>query len=469
LRLPNRTPLADDARAVSVRLPMPKPSRVLLLTGFTLAAVLLAARPIGTAASSGGATAVLPLAAANLDAEKRAAQPIAEKVTAYLGPLAPVALSPFFALTCLSGASLLADSDLPIVRNLTSGIKGNPLLGANSALNNPVVFLGLLALTVLTAAPKLTKVTKPLAQAVDQIEAHAGIIAIVAVHFLSKVQIDGDAAPTATVVLHAGIFSFTTDVLLAIATAVNIFVVNTVKFFFEVLIWLSPVPAVDAIFEAANKSCVAFLTFLYLWSPWLATLLNLAIFLVCLLIFAWVRRRVIYMRGVLGDPIMGWMAEKIFRRPRATATSTPLPSAIAREFPDRTLVLKAFVGKSVPGMKRKVRGFLIQAKDGKLAFARPRLLRAPVIVSLPEPGAGVTVGKGLLSNTITLSAGTDAPVTLFITRRYNALLDEIRHLLGAPDGASVTPAPAPALAESRALGAAAQAQAGRDTLRAEFA
>lgn len=171
-----------------------------------------------------------------------------------LGSLAPIALSPFFALTCLSGASLLGDAGL-----LPDSISDNFMMGANSPLNNETVFIGLLFLTLLTAAPKLTKVSKPFAQAVDQLEAYSGIVAAIAVQFLSQVGVDEPTSREVAMVYSAGIITASYSTLLMVFSAINIFVVNSVKFFCEVMILISPIPTVDAIFEAINKAFAAFL------------------------------------------------------------------------------------------------------------------------------------------------------------------------------------------------------------------
>ena len=98
----------------------------------------------------------------NLDSERAKGEELVKtlRIQDALGPLAPIALSPFFALTCMSGASLLAETGL-----LPDAIANNALLSKDSVLSNGFVFAGLLALTVVTALPKLTKVTKPLVQA----------------------------------------------------------------------------------------------------------------------------------------------------------------------------------------------------------------------------------------------------------------------------------------------------------------
>ena len=405
-----------------------------------------------------------------LETETQQGKQLVEKlgVTEVLGPLAPVAMSPYFALTFMSGASLLADTGM-----LPEGVAKNALLGKNSPLNNGLVFTGLLGLTALTALPKLTKVTKPFAQAIDQVEAHSGIVAVLAVQALSRVNLGADAGQevASTVVIQAGFLSFTQGTLLMVFSAINVFVVNTVKFFFEMMIFLSPFPTVDAIFETANKSVAAALMAIYVWSPWVATVINLTIFAVSLLIFAWVRRRVVYLRAVFGDPILGWMAEKIFRRPQPTLTSTKLSGVLAQLFPEPTLVLKAFAAKRFGGLRMKTRGFLVQA-DGKLHFVRRRFLRAPKVVPLPVAGHTVRVDKGFLAHAVVLENDVgDVAAKVSFSRRYSDLLDGIRRQLGATTEVVVEAETVPGagvMAVSRSLGEAVKS-GNRDTLRAELA
>ena len=402
----------------------------------------------------------------NLDSERAKGEELVKtlRIQDALGPLAPIALSPFFALTCMSGASLLAETGL-----LPDAIANNALLSKDSVLSNGFVFAGLLALMVVTALPKLTKVTKPLAQAVDQIEGYSGIIAIVAVQFLSQMKLGDAEAEKVAVVYQAGVVSFSMTTLIAVFSAINVFVVNTVKFFFEVMIFLSPFPMVDAAFEAANKAVVAFLIGVYVFTPWAAMLLSLLIFAISLIIFTWAFRRVIYMRSVLGDPILGWLSETVFRRPRITAVSTHLPKRVAGVCGERKLVLKAFAGRGYLGVSRKTRGYFLHS-DGRLRFAVAKVLRQPVVVDLPAAGHRCRLEKGLLSNTVKLeNEAGDVVMKVIFTRRYNDILDEIRAVLGDSSAEAETSAERSTMVgASRAIGSAMK-RGGRDTLRSELA
>ena len=222
------------------------------------------------------------------------ADSIAEKIstTEWLGPLAPVAISPFFGITCLAGMSQFGKGTI---------LEQNNFISNNPVLNNPTIFWVFLVLTLLTSLPRLTKVSKPLAQALDQVETYAGIITLLVMKVLGSEG--GEALETAALV-QLGFVSFSSDILLSIAAVINIIVINTIKFFFEVLILITPLPFLDAIFEAGKQTTCAGLLAIYAFSPLVATILNLVIFIACLWAYRWIHRRVLYARNVLFDPIL---------------------------------------------------------------------------------------------------------------------------------------------------------------------
>ncbi len=225
-----------------------------------------------------------------------------------LGPLAPVALSPFFGLACLSGLSLLVSRGL---------LPENAFLRDNPVLANPWVFAALLGLALLTSLPRLTKISKPLAQACDFVESYAGLVAVLVVQWVAK-QTAAEAPPE---VVLAGVGAVTHAALLSTVSVLNFVVIQTVRFVFEFLIWLSPIPLVDALFEALNKLVCAGLLALYAFSPWAAFFLNMLMFLICLCLFRWARRKLVGARAILRAGlarVRGWLG-----RDRTAALSGP--------------------------------------------------------------------------------------------------------------------------------------------------
>ena len=94
----------------------------------------------------------------------------------WLGPLAPLALSPFFGVACLSGLAIWGPDS----------ITDNALLGATGPLQNVPLFVVFAVLAVLTSLPRLSKVSKPFAQAMDRLEAYAVVIILLAIKLMSS-------------------------------------------------------------------------------------------------------------------------------------------------------------------------------------------------------------------------------------------------------------------------------------------
>ena len=204
-----------------------------------------------------------------------------------MGPLAPIALSPFFGLACLSGASLLIEKGL---------LPENALLTGNAALHHESVFVALLLLALLTSLPRLTKVSKPIAQLGDFLETYAGIVMVVVVQYFGMREAGAPVVPSDPELVHASIFGGLGMVWIAAISAINIIVIQTVRLFFEGLIFLSPIPFLDAFFELLNKTFCLMLITLFVFSPFAALVVNVLIFVLCLLIFRGVHRKVVAFR-----------------------------------------------------------------------------------------------------------------------------------------------------------------------------
>jgi hypothetical protein len=325
-----------------------------------------------------------------------------------LAPLAPVALSPFFGITCLSGTSILCSKGV---------LPKNEFLMGNPALNNGLVFVVFLALTIATSLPKMTAVSKGVAQAVDQLETYAGIITYAAVIYLAGSGHDGG---TQQVVYQAGLISFTRDTLLMAAAAVNIIVINTVKWFFEFLVWLSPIPGLDAAFEAANKVVTAMLATVYAFSPYLALLLNIVLFLVSLAMFNWTRRRVKYFRVMYGEPVLAKLLHK-------TDFSPPerVRAKVSAVIDQGRPLLRVFPVHKIGKIKKHELCYLVSGKEG-LSLVRFRLLRGPKIGTLGKANTQIEIRTGLLTNTLEIqSPDLQKPATLAFSKVYNAQLEGI--------------------------------------------
>lgn len=336
------------------------------------------------------------LSAANLTAANQVITALAP--TDWLGPMAPLALSPFFGITCLSGLAIWSPDWLP----------GVGLLAQSTPLKSSTLFWVFAILTVFTSVPKLSKVSKPIAVVVDHVEAYAGIITLLVIRYMATSS--PISSPESDPVLQAGILSFSLDALLYIAMIINVIVINSVKFFFEFLIWITPIPLLDACFEVANKTVCAALISIYAFSPMLATIFNLILFVGCLVVLRWVNRRVKYFRHMIFDSIWPVLSQS-YGDPRRDELVV-FPSADWNGFPTRTCLT------------------LYRGQDGWVV-RQSRLFRSPLELQLP-PDARFRIEQGWMVNVLEIM--TNESVKMSFSRRYQRRLDALAHRMDADVG-----------------------------------
>ena len=317
----------------------------------------------------------------------------------WLGPLAPLALSPFFGVTCLSGLSLWGPE----------WASSNAMLGNTGPLKNETLFVVFLVLTVLTSLPRLTKVSKPIAQALDQVETYSVIIILLLIKFVGPALAES-GQPVA--MIQMGVISFTLDTLLAIAMVINILVINSVKFFFEFLVWLTPVPFLDALFELCNKSLCAGLMAIYAVSPTVATVINLLMLVFAALVLRWVSRHVRFYRTMMLDPILSLLWNG-YRRPKR-----------------RELIVFPKQPWGPFKAKSRLRMVPSEGDDAGWAMEEVNLLlpaKKHSLASQPQP----QVRLGWVMHSIEVPDGDGDPIVFSFSRRYDeATLKELAEQLG---------------------------------------
>lgn len=343
--------------------------------------------------------------------------------TDYLGPLAPVALSPFFGVTLLSGSAILAANDV---------MPATPLTTNAEILQEPVVFGVFLALTVMTSAPRLTKVTKPFAQAMDQLESYAGIVTVFLIQAAATLAAN-QAEATAGVLaepLRGGFLDGGIAGALMLLSVINLFVINTVKFVFETLIWLSPIPLVDAFFEAALKAVTAGLMAIYIYSPGLAALIDLALFALSLLVFRWAFRLMGYGRSILFAPLAHGLLKRIGLSKDPSIDIARGPGAVRAAYPDAKAVLPVHLSKKQKKFPKRARAYLVRLKDGGAVMVRKPLTGALVVLGDEVPLKTLHAKRGWLAHTVSNGIDKDAPFRAQFSKRYSALWSELEKGFG---------------------------------------
>jgi hypothetical protein len=307
----------------------------------------------------------------------------------WLGPLAPVALSPFFGVTCLSGMAIWGPD----------WVTNNAVLGSSGPLKNETLFALFLGLTLLTSLPRLTKVSKPFAQAVDRIETYAVIVILLVIKLFASTQATEGVQ---VAVVQLGIFSFTVDTLLAIAMVINVLVINSVKFFFEFLVWLTPIPFLDAIFEVCNKSLCAALMAVYAFSPTVATVINLAMLLAAALVLRWISRRVRFYRTMILDPILAklWTG---FGQPKR---------------PELIVFPRSAIGPFAPKSRLRLRRSDTESSDGSWVLEEANWWMPAKRHAIATPQRP-KVCPGWVMHSITIQDQDGSTATFHFSRRYD--------------------------------------------------
>ena len=365
---------------------------------------------------------------AAVEAQQQKGKNLAEKmgITETLGPLAPVALSPFFGLACLSGTSMLYESEF-----LKDKLPENEFLEGNEVLKNGWVFLIFTALSVLTSAPRLLSVSKVFAEATERVETYAGIISYGVI--LMAAQQDAGAEQVEQVIVYsAGFFTMPANMLLACCAAVNIFVIATVRFFFELLILISPIPTLDAIFEGCNKTVAGILITIYAFSPWLAFVLNVILFLICLVIFKWANRRVRYYRAMLLEPVLVGTVRSVLGRAHYDP-DRHTQRRLTRHFGPITTIVKCFPSRKLGKIKKKDRCYLVFGDDG-IVLVMQRLLGTAITRKLNAADLSPDVAEGLIGYSISLKTDGGKDCELIFGSVYTAKLDIIRAELSKRSG-----------------------------------
>jgi len=328
-----------------------------------------------------------------------ASSSLSTRAVDWLGPAAPLALSPFFGMTCLSGLAIWGPEWMPA--------KG--WLDGAGPLNNQWVFWIFLTLTILTSLPRFMKVTKPVAQLAEQAETYCVLVMLFIVRFVASTT--GPEVASAIgqpEIMAAGIGQMTTDMLLYIVLLINVIVINGVKVCFELLVWMTPFPFIDAIFESANKAVCAGLMTLYAFSPLLATIMNLVLFLAAAIVFRWVTRISGFYRAILLD--------------YARATF------FGRKWKPGTQPVLGFTSNAWKGMPARARVALYRMEKGWAVCPVGWFFNGREI-AFPDTDFRLHMVPGMLTTDLVLAGSDGQSLTLVITRYYAEGIPELAKLL----------------------------------------
>ena len=269
-----------------------------------------------------------------------------QHITEMLGQLSPMAISPFFTLfiTCL----------------FTKLSFSNDFIATHPIYDNWFVLLGSFMLFMITLLPKLfSKLAGPIPIMANYLENKAGMLISVLIVLL---PIFAPASDKVASYFAAGFFTdyATLYILfLSVVTLGYLMVIMSVRLFLEILIFLSPIPFVDTVFEFLKLGLTAAMVLLGIFFPTVAFIFSSFIFLISLAVYRKSRSTIRRIRYLLLQPVF----DTLFSKP-ISAVDTSLPAAVAHRYADIRLAIPVFTNRKSGRIPKNREAWLIKAQQG---------------------------------------------------------------------------------------------------------
>lgn len=301
--------------------------------------------------------------------------------------IGPLGINPFLALAGLGFAATLG---------------WQPPAGFEP-FTHPVVWIGLLALGLILQFGRSTKLTKPVAEMLGTSEAFVAVATVVMImvpHFAERT----------TTIQEAGVASglFMITVGLAVVSVLLI-----MRLALDILIWLSPIPFVDFLFQIAKLGITIGLVVLAVLAPWVALVLSTLLIIATALGLRWAIRTARFGLTLVWDLSIGRFGARL-----------PLP---------RDQVVKDDLGPfdvfvlEVEGLKKKSAARL-DLRAGRWFIEQPRALGTDKSIPLGDADKA-KVTPGFLGTELSLPHGT-----ILLPPRYRHLTEELTKATGAELG-----------------------------------
>ncbi len=260
-----------------------------------------------------------------------------------LGMLGPVAISPYWGLCLASGASLF-------------GLAENEFLLTHPFLGNWFVFVVFILFAVLTSIPNISKFSKALGVAANYLEDNTAIIIVGLTMFLPSLH--QWVAPSEVGEFGVLGFSFYSLFILAFSS-LYMFIVTTVRLFFELIAFVTPIPFVDTVTEILKKITSAVMMGIYFVSPEVAMGISILVLIIAFFLFRRANRSTQYFKQFYIAPITSWIFGKDFEL---------VDDGIAKKVKTETaeVIVPVWTMTQFGKIKKKGRAWLV--KDGHEVF-----------------------------------------------------------------------------------------------------
>ncbi|MGB5981105.1 MAG: hypothetical protein WBG46_03075 [Nonlabens sp.] len=317
---------------------------------------------------------------------------------AQLGQLAPMGINPYIAVFATSVFSKLG------IHN--DFVANHPFYDSWIVL----ILFGVLFLytAIIGTIINSSKIAKPFGLADSWLTDKAGIIIQIVITLIPAFM--SSEPQLENTIIEAGILSVTLKtVLIVVASIYFLIVVSTVRLFIDILIFLSPIPLVDAVLNIIKIFFTIALVLISIFSPVTSFIITIALFLVGLLMFNKARRLVIRTKYYMIYPIIelfrsGTIENNLQNHQRVKALTL---SKIGKIKKGRVVVLKKR-GKQTILQKQR---FLLPAREEVIDLDKTTLSRKHIKIEvLKEEEAILALNRSYFKHDETISQIFNIPL-----------------------------------------------------------
>jgi hypothetical protein len=353
---------------------------------------------------------------------------VTQVIQQVVGPMPGIASAPFLGLAALSGLALLADTDYARTSDngFVRAVCDNSMVQEAQKYSSLTVFLllsGLALLTYLASSGKIRGIVGKMLRATED-----GVVtptyALLSLGAFTGLSVVGQPA-----FAEMGL-GLPSAILLAFGVALGLAAMTTVRFAFDVLIWLSPVPLVDFLFETAKNVFSVGLLVLYLFFPGFATAVAVVFLVVSLFLYGWAIRVVGFSFRIVLRPVLARLVPAL-----RTGLLDPRSAAHAGAPEARIATPAAALG--VPGFSKRQVGTLLLTPDGLSFSARPLLGRTRRQPLLPRPDTRPVLCRCLFWNEVRVTSPEGNLHRLALPKTLQPEWGTLQALLAAEDAGAV--------------------------------
>jgi hypothetical protein len=253
--------------------------------------------------------AVLVLIALPMAGEETIADHVIAHVTRnaaeqLIGITPVLANTPFLGLATLCGLAVLSDSAwvTSSPSTLAHSVRQNALIARMRPYASGWLFAFLIVVALLTYASNSGKIQGIFGKLVHLLEAVTVLCAYI---FLSTTVLRDLPKPPPPTIAQMSVFSVTTGVLLGVVACLALAAMMLVRLAIGLAIWLIPIPFVDLAFETVKKVFTVVMVAIYLFNPFLATVIAIGLIALSLLVAGWALRLLMFVARIIIFPRLG--------------------------------------------------------------------------------------------------------------------------------------------------------------------